>query len=211
MNEPPRSLWPHPPEEARGYPRVVSPPPTPKNRAEWPRVVGWLVFIFIVLFVLAKVVSPAQLDQMANALRYYGTPSPTPAPARVGATITASGVSCTLLLAKPLAADANTTPKSGDVFILARVTITNRSGSEYHYSPFDFHVETSVGNIADTLDYAPTTYAANDLLDNGALANGGTVTGDLTFEVPAHDHGIRITWSPWRDSDETSLAWNVGR
>lgn len=130
-------------------------------------------------------------------------------PAKVGDTITVDGVSTTLVSVKPIKGDEFTQPKAGNEFIVVRIKMTNKSGNEQDYNEFDFHVKTGSGNITDST-IPPSTYTANNELNSGTLADGGTVTGDIIFEVPKGDHKAQLTWSPSFFSDKTSNAWSLG-
>lgn len=131
-------------------------------------------------------------------------------PAKVGATITANGVSCTLVSVKSINGDEFTQPKSGDIFVLVHVKIVNKSGNEFDYSGIDFHGKSGAGNITDAEAVPPSTYTANKYLDDGKLANGGTVEGDLVIEVPKGDHQAELTWSPSIFDNSTDNAWLLG-
>lgn len=131
-------------------------------------------------------------------------------PAKVGDTITVDGVSATLVSVKPLQGDEFNQPKAGNQFIVVHVKITNKSGSETSYNPLDFHVKTGAGNITDEDFASPSSYTANNTLDSGSLASGGSVEGDIIFQVPVNDHKAELTWQPSFFSDKSDNAWNLG-
>lgn len=131
-------------------------------------------------------------------------------PAKVGDTITVDSVSCTLVSVKPIAGDDFTQPKAGNEFIVVHVKIVNKSSSEFNYNPFDFHVKSGSGNITDEEAVPPSTYTANNELNAGTLAAGGSVEGDIIFQATKGDHKAQLTWSPSVFSDKTSNAWNLG-
>lgn len=136
--------------------------------------------------------------------------SSTPAaPAKVGSTITVDKVSVTLVSVKKLVADEFTKPKSGNQFIVVHVKMVNKSGSEQSYNEFDFHAKSGSGNITD-VEVPPSTYKGNDLIDSGTLANGGTVEGDLVFQVGKTDHKAQLTWQPSFFDNAGDNAWNLG-
>lgn len=200
-----------PPGYYAPYPPYLpyAPPKPPKARPAWLTAIIVIVVICVGLPILGAVISA--LGAVVNhPASFFGTPTATAAPARVGQALTSGGVSCTLVSIKPLAGDQFIAPKAGNVFLVARVWITNHSGGEYSYADSDFHAKTSAGVITGTA-LTPSTYTANVLLGGGSLTDGGTVIGDLIVEVPAHDHAAELTWSPGFFSDDTSLAWNLGR
>lgn len=78
--------------------------------------------------------------------------------------------------------------KTGNNFVKVNVTLNNTSASKtVSYGSFDFKLQNSQGNIVDT-----TFAGTNDYLQSGQLAPGGTVTGDLYFEAPNGDTGLKL-------------------
>lgn len=138
-----------------------------------------------------------------------GSPDATKAPAKVGDTITADNVSATLESVKKLSGDQFIKPKSGNQFVVVRVKIQNKGGDEVDYNPFDFHAKSSNGNITD-LEIAPSTYKDNKELDSGKLAKGGSVEGDIIFQVPVDDHGAQLTWQPNFFDNNSDYVWGLG-
>ena len=138
-----------------------------------------------------------------------GSPDATKAPAKVGDTITADNVSATLESVKKLAGDEFIKPKSGNQFIVVRVKIQNKGSDEVDYNPFDFHAKSSSGNITDS-ELAPSTYKDNKELDSGKLAKGGSVEGDIIFQVPVDDHGAQLTWQPSFFGNNSDYVWGLG-
>lgn len=136
--------------------------------------------------------------------------SSTPAaPAKVGSTITVDKVSVTLVSVKKLAADEFTKPKAGNQFIVVHIKIVNKSGSEQTYNDFDFHAKSGSGNITDS-EFPPSTYKSNNILDTGTLSNGGSVEGDICFQVGKTDHMAQLTWQPSFFDNAGDNVWNLG-
>jgi len=110
---------------------------------------------------------------------------------------------------KKLSGDEFIKPKSGNQFIVVRVKIQNKGDSEVSYNPFDFHAKNSSGNITD-LEIPPSTYKDNKELDSGQLAKGGSVEGDIVFQVPVDDHGAQLTWQPSIFGNNSDFVWGLG-
>src|SRR6266704_5712840 len=118
-------------------------------------------------------------------------PTQTPIVAAIGDTLIWNDIEVTLVSVKKLAGDEFTKPKAGNIYVIVHVKIKNKSSIEVSYNPFDFHVRSSSGNITD-VDYAvPSTYTANNQLDSGKLSTGGSVEGDMMFQVRKGDHGAQ--------------------
>lgn len=141
------------------------------------------------------------------------TPIPTATPSgpvidHVGGTlVTSDGYQCTLMSVTKLAPGEFDTVRPGDTYVVVTVRLVNKTGQEQDYNELDFHVKDSNGNITDTT-YAGS-YSANRELNYGKLADGGTVTGDLVFEVGKTDHKAMLLWEPGFSSD-TSDGWLLG-
>ena len=75
-------------------------------------------------------------------------------------------------------------PKDGQEFVIIDVTIKNNDDKEITYTPYDFEVQNSKGNITNITF---TTANTDTALSSGKLASGGTVTGTIAFEEPIDD------------------------
>ena len=139
------------------------------------------------------------------------TPVPTQpvGPAKIGDTITANGIDCTLISVKYLPDDGIYTPKAGNEFIVVHVKLVNNSDADFDYNEYDFHARSSSGNVTDP-EIQPDTYTANDLLNYGKLSPGGTVTGDIILEAPRGDHQAELSWQPFFNSSSTDNLWYLG-
>jgi Domain of unknown function (DUF4352) len=129
--------------------------------------------------------------------------------AKVGQTITVDSVAATLVSAKTLAADEFTKPKPGNQFIVVHIKMVNNGSDEKDYNPFDFHAKSGSGNITDE-EIPPSTYTANNELNSGKLSAGGTVEGDIVFQVPKGDHKALLTWQPSFFGNAGDNGWNLG-
>jgi len=110
----------------------------------------------------------------------------------------------------PLQADEFNTPQAGNEYIVVRVKLVNNSGAEVTYNPFDFHVKSGTGNITNTDFSTPQSYTANNILNYGTLAVGGSVEGDIIFQVPIGDHKAELTWQPNILGNEGDYVWSLG-
>jgi hypothetical protein len=145
--------------------------------------------------------SPSNTSTQANTAAKIG---------KLGDTIMVDSVSCTFTTVKILAADDFAQPKAGNQFIVVHVKIHNANTQQATYNPFDFHVKSGAGNITDEEFMSPTSYTANNKLDSGQLDQGGTVEGDIIFQVPVGDHNAELTWQPNFFGNSTQNAWKLG-
>ena len=202
------------------YPPYQQPPPRKKRTWLW-IVLGVLAFLVlgcIGFSVLASkaaqtINAPGTVTSPGNTPATGNTPAATQAPAsvgKVGSTITVNDVAATLVSVKRLAGDQYTQPKAGNIYIVVHVKITNNSTNEVDYNPLDFHVRSGSGNITDTDFVVPSTYTANNQLDSGKLSPGGSVEGDLIFQVKKGDHAAQLTWQPNFLGNAGDNVWNLG-
>jgi hypothetical protein len=129
---------------------------------------------------------------------------------KVGQTITVDNVATTLVSVKTLAADEFTQPKPGNEFIVVHVKIVNNSTIEQDYNVFNFHVRSGSGNITDEQFVAPQSYTRNNELNYGKLSPGGSVEGDIIFQVTKNDHKAQLTWQPNYFGNAGDNVWNLG-
>ncbi len=83
------------------------------------------------------------------------------------------------------------TPESGKEYVLAEVTITNEGQSSISYNTFDFKMQDS-----DGVQKSEAITMSDNKLNSGDLAPAGKVTGNLVFEVPKDDAGLKLLYSP---------------
>ncbi|HEX9058316.1 MAG TPA: DUF4352 domain-containing protein [Ktedonobacterales bacterium] len=113
----------------------------------------------------------------------------------VGQTQTWDGVQVTITSATALQPGQYDSIKAGDEYLVAHVKIVNNSDKDYDYNELDFQIMNKSGNVTHTT--FTTSYAANAELNSGTLtAGGGTVEGDLVFEVAQADHVAIVVWQP---------------
>lgn len=86
--------------------------------------------------------------------------------------------------------DGFSKPESGKEFVRVNVKLVNGSSVTESYNEFDFKVQTSTGNRLD-----PTFIAnAPNELQSGDLASGGSVVGNVVFEVPRDDKNLKLIY-----------------
>ena len=181
------------------------PPPLP-NKPDRKREIAGFIIVGIIL--LAVLVGVANSQSSTNTLSTNNSSSSSQT-AEVGQSITVDNVAATLVSVNLLPADQYTLPKPGNEFIAVHVKLVNNNNSEVGYNPFDFHVRSGSGNITDEV-IPPSTYTANNELNSGKLSPGGTVEGDIIFQVPKDDHQAQLTWQPNIFGNAGDNAWNLG-
>ncbi len=137
-------------------------------------------------------------------------PTQTPIVAAIGDTLIWNDIYVTLIKVSKVAPDEFTQPKAGHMFIVVHLKIVNKGSSEVDYNPFDFHVKSGTGNITDEECCLPSTYTANNILDSGKLSSGGSVTGDIGFQVVKGDHQAELTWQPSILGNAGENGWLLG-
>ncbi|HYT37325.1 MAG TPA: DUF4352 domain-containing protein [Ktedonobacteraceae bacterium] len=203
------------------YPPQYVPPPQKKSRTWLWIVLGVLAILILgcigvstlVLRSAGTAINSASTTVASTVTTIAETPTTQGQPAsqvsQVGGTITVNDVAVTLVSVKKLAGDQFIQPKAGNIFIVVHVKIVNNGTGEVDYNPFDFHARSGAGNITDE-EVAPSTYTANNELSSGKLSAGGTVEGDIIFQVPKNDHKAQMTWQPSFLGNAGDNAWNLG-
>lgn len=102
--------------------------------------------------------------------------------------------------------DKNYSPKNeyikasdGKMFVKVNIQIKNISNDKISYNVLYWKIEDSTGDI-----YSYTIMAqADDSLNSGDLAAGGTKNGSIVFEVPADDTKLKVHYQPsiWSDDE----------
>lgn len=112
---------------------------------------------------------------------------------KVGDTIKLGDNKLTVNEVKKLQGSEYDKPKSGNEFVIVKVTIENAGKSQISYNPFDFKLENSQGQITDQTF---TTLDQDTSLQSGELAPGGKVSGTIPFEAPKNDPKLILQYSP---------------
>lgn len=90
-----------------------------------------------------------------------------------------------------LSGDEFSRPQSGNEFTRVWVNITNTSSNRsVSFNPFSFEVQDSSGVQQGT------TYVGEvpNEFESGELAPGGTVEGNMVFEVPQNDNNLQLLY-----------------
>ena len=182
-------------------PGMYPPPQQPKKRN---RALFWIgggclaLIVLAIIFVVIAVASAGQIATTtinnANSTITANTGSNTSTSSssnsgnqvsKVGGTITLNGVQATLVSAKTHQGTDVDIPKAGNEYIVVHVRLHNTTDSEVDYNVFDFHTKSGTGNITDeSLVFFENS---SDELNSGKLAAGGSVEGDIVFEVKKGD------------------------
>ena len=97
-------------------------------------------------------------------------------------------------------------PKDGYEFIIVNVTIKNGGSSEISYTPYDFELQNSKGEINDL---TILTFTDNNYLNSGSLAAGGQTSGTVAFEAPINDSGLILKYKAnMFDNNEIKVKLN---
>jgi hypothetical protein len=194
------------------YPPQPYPPQQPPKRNNIGLIIGIAagVVLAVVLLCCGGILLLGALgNRVATTSQGNGNGTQTTSnrgPAKVGDTITVDGVGCTLVSAAVFHSDNQfEQPKAGNQFVRVNVKIHNGSAQQVSYNEFDFHAKSSAGNIT-----TPAFVSSDNDLGSGDLAAGGTVSGNVTFEVPTGDHGAQLTWQPSFFGNSDANAWLLG-
>ena len=130
-------------------------------------------------------------------------------PAKVGDTITVSGVSTTLVSVKTLqAGEFDTAPQAGNSYFVLHIKITNKGSNTADYNEIEYKILTGAGSTNDTPAFV-SAEPSNALLGSGQLAAGGVKEGDLVYEIGTTDHGAKLVWQPSFDQSLDNV-WSLG-
>lgn len=78
----------------------------------------------------------------------------------------------------------------GKTYVVANVTLNNKSNKTQPYNVFDFRVQTVGGQVLDG------AFTIAETLSSGDLVSGGTVSGNVIFEVPIEEGHQYMIWKP---------------
>ncbi len=100
-------------------------------------------------------------------------------------------ISYSLKTATQIGSDYPSLPSSGDIFLIVSFNIENNGYSSFNTNPFYFSVITN--NIK--YNYSADSYLLDNQLKIVDILNGGTLKGDLAFEVPANSTDFQIQYN----------------
>jgi hypothetical protein len=96
-------------------------------------------------------------------------------------------------------------PESGKEFVIVTVKITNDSDSTLDYNTFEFKMQDSDG----VQQNEAITALSEGKLDSGSLAKNGKVTGNLAYEVPKGDKGLKLLYQNFSFFDNKAVTFNL--
>ena len=81
----------------------------------------------------------------------------------------------------------------GNEFVRMFVTLTNSGNQTFDYNPNNFKVQDSNGVQQTPRNPSQLPYAFH----HGSLAPGGTLEGNMVFQVPQGDPGLSLVYEPF--------------
>lgn len=86
-------------------------------------------------------------------------------------------------------------PGAGNQYIKVDLNIKNDTGNAIDVSSYEFKILDSNGV------YHNTNYILKDQIVSTKIANGGTLSGSISFEVPKNDNDLKLIYTPslWSD------------
>ncbi|WP_373894412.1 DUF4352 domain-containing protein [Virgibacillus sp. CBA3643] len=93
-------------------------------------------------------------------------------------------------------------PSEGNEYVIVTVEIENNGDETISYNPFNFKMKNSNGQIEDT---GMITVDSDTSLSSGELAEGGNVSGTISFEQPEGDEELQLLFEPsfWSEDQIT--------
>lgn len=170
---------------------------------------GGLFILLIVIIVIAGVANSGNNSPHKVSNASTTTPTPTQqADFKVGDTIAIKDQTL-----KVNSVNANYIPSNefeqaaaGHQLVLVNVTLHNNSSSSVDYNVFDFKIQDASGNQTSETISASSANA----LSSGSLAQSGTVTGNIVFDVTtANASKLKLLFQPsfW-DSQTATVDLN---
>lgn len=88
------------------------------------------------------------------------------------------------------------TADAGKTYLVAKVSFKNTSTKTKPYNQYDFRVQTNSGQVLD-----PTfSISLTNALNSADLVTGGSVSGEVVFELPVEDAHQYLIWKPGFES-----------
>ncbi len=158
------------------------------------KILGFGCLGIVAIVVIAVAVSSGSDDQPTETFETASTPAATQkAEYAVNEEIEQDNVVLTVTDVQRNYSSGNEfiRPEAGNEYIRVNVKIVNNSNTPRSYNPFDFKVQNSTGNRKDN------TYIGEvpNELSYGELASGGSVVGNLIFEVPNGDSNLKLIYN----------------
>jgi hypothetical protein len=155
----------------------------------------------IAFFVLAGVLGAAGPDKSksgeSKGLTTKATETATPAPKAVysvndPATIGDQTLTVTGVQRNYNSGNQYVKPDAGKEYVVVSVTIQNNGSDQVSFTTYDFQVQDSNG-VQKTEAFVT---GVENQLQSGNLAPRGKVSGNLAYEVPKEDTGLKLIFKP---------------
>lgn len=166
-----------------------------EKRSLLTKIFGFGCLGIIVIIIIVAVASSMGDDKPTNDFpTATSTPTPQKSEYAVGEEVKQDNITLTVTDVQRNYASDNefSVPESGKEFVRVNVKLVNGSSTGHSYSSADFKIQDSTGNRLYT------TYVSGvpNTIDFGELASGGSVVGNLAFEVPKGDKNLKLVFSP---------------
>lgn len=83
----------------------------------------------------------------------------------------------------------------GNTFLILNLTVKNNGYEEISTNPMNFYV--TIDNVK--YDYSSETYSLENGLETVDVMNGGSVSGEVAFEVPKDFNSYKLRYEAWSD------------
>lgn len=92
-------------------------------------------------------------------------------------------------------------PEAGKEYVVVTVKLENNGKNQISFNTFDFQIQDSNG----ALKSEGFIIEVQNKLNSGNLAPGGKITGNLAYEVPKDDPGLKLVFKPnfWSNKQVT--------
>jgi hypothetical protein len=96
-------------------------------------------------------------------------------------------------------------PQPENEFLRVYITLENTSNQSFDFNPNNFMIQDSNGvqHRGQALSELPYP------ISHGTLASGGTLTGNLVFEVPRGDSGLSLVYEPFEKRNVGTVTMSL--
>lgn len=169
---------------------------------------AWIVGIALALLALV-VIGIGIAQALATAQTHPGDGGSQPPAHMLGTSARLGPMQATATAVRILPVDLSHLPAANHEFVAVSVRLVNVSQVSVTYGVSDFALRDQAGDMINADVGGSALIGSAALPTQGTIPSGGSIVGEIVFEVPMSDHATTLLWQPAAASGDSVATWRL--